>query len=557
MEQGSRRQPGAVFSPVELAGRLRVRMRRYAFPILAAVFLCVSVAWVYNANSRVIDVRHVDEVHTLVYGTAGMSDWIPDDEVPTQRVGEVGRWFVRVLYPIAIYYMNSRMGGEHYLTGWQYPGGYYLRDRFDKGDDALGANGVANVPPDARNLSWGFHTVDPNIQDYVFFQRTAFSILAVFSFLLLLRKLYHKYGVPAAASYAGFILFGQIVFYQFSIFYSETALFIVFNLSFYCLLSGSERRMRSALLLGLAAAAAMSTKLTGILVAGPAFAHVAVGAWGRGERGAKEVSAFFAAALAVVVALNAPFGSVFSFINETLANVYHYKTGHLVTEEGGLDFLRRLVHDLGYAIVALFLACSARLALTPERRDAGLIALILCIAAGLASLIDSAVYLTRNLAVFYVAMSFVASVGLGRYVGSNPGGRGQRAVLAFCVAVFMVGAADRALAIPSLSGVFFERNAERIAECGSVAAIGVSEEKFRKFVDNPDIAFFGRVRGPFNISEEPEYFDKYLSHDCVVAWRQGQTKQITNFFAPQSHRLASRVGNWFFFDNGGRPALGR
>ena len=62
--------------------------------------------------------------------------------------------------------------------------------------------------------------------------------------------------------------------------------------------------MRSALLLGLAAAAAMSTKLTGILVAGPAFAHVAVGGWGRGERGVKEVAAFFAAALAVVVALN-------------------------------------------------------------------------------------------------------------------------------------------------------------------------------------------------------------------------------------------------------------
>lgn len=555
---------------VDMAEQSPAIALRHAFPILAVAFFCVSAAWIYNANSRVIDIRDVDEVHTLVWGTESMYRWPPGD-VPAQQVGEVSRWFTRILYPFSVYYMNSRMGGEHYVTGWGYPGGFYLKGRLDKGADAPGANELTAPPRDQGFTDWAFdtffHTVDPNIQDYVFSQRVAFSILAIFSFLLLLRRLYDEYGVSGAAAYAGFVLFGDIVFYQFAMFYSETAFIIVFNLTFYCLLSINRLRTFDALLLGLAAGAAMSTKLTGFVVAAPAFAHVAVGALGRGGRGVVAIAAFFATALSATAMLNALFASPFSWINETLANVYHYKTGHLVTEEGGIEFLLRLVEDIGYPVVALFLASSVWVAVRPNRRDAGLFALIVLTVAVLASVSDSAVYRARNLAGLYVVMSFVIAVGIGRYVASEVGGGGggPRIAAAFCVAVVVVGAADRVLGIPSLAGVFFERNATRIAECGRVAVIGLSQERFRKFVDREDIVFFERVRGPFNISENPDmlkypwYFEEYLAYDCVIALRRGQTKQITNYFAPQSHRLVSRVGDLFMFDRGAlrrRPVVG-
>ena len=550
------------------AEQFRMPGKRYAFPFLAAIFLCISAAWIYNANSRVIDIRDVDEVHTVVYGTESLLRW-PPPRVPTQRVGEFTRWFVRILYPFAIYYMNSYMGGEHYITGWEYPGGYYLRNHLNKGQDAPGASDVAGVPldpefPERGSMPDVFHTVDPNIQDYVFFQRVAFSILAILSFLLLLHRLYDRYGISAAAAYAGLILLGQIIFHQFAIFYSETSLFIVFNLAFYWLLSPRETRVIGALLLGVAAGAAMSTKLSGIIVAGPAFAHVAATACGRGVRGAADVVVFLLAALGCALALNAPFGSP-DLVDQTLANVYHYKTGHLVTEEGGWRLFLWLVRDLGYATVALFLVSVAWLALRPSRRDVGLFALVAVIVALSLSLSGSAVYLSRNAAILYVAMSFIVAVGAGSYARSNRGARSGRVAVALCVAVFVVGVGDRALGVSSLSSVFFERNATRISRCDSVAVIGAPEKRLRRFVDGKDVAFFDRIRPPFNLSanphmlEPPWYFEEYLAYDCIVALRRGQTRQITNFFAPQSHRLASRVGNWFFFDNGssrGRPIVG-
>lgn len=532
---------------VDAATRFHAAVRHHGFPILAAVFFCVSAAWIYNANSRVVDKRHVDELHTLVWGTPAAGG-----EAGTVRVGEVNRLFVKLLYPAAIYYMNSYMGGEHYVTGWKYPGGYYLRDRLNRDEDAPGANDSIDAPRDAELPGVGFHTVDPNIQDYVFFQRTAFGGLAVLSFLLLLWRLYVGYGAAAAAVYAGFVLFGDIVFHQFLIFYSETTLFIIFNLVFCFLISVREINLSAAILLGLAAAAAVSTKLSGICIAGPAFVHVAAGAWGRGGRGTLIVGAFLASSLAFLAMINAHVAGPFSFVNETLANVYHFKTGHLVTEEGGGDYLADIVNSLGYVTVFLFLASAAYLALRPKFNLAGVYALIILVAATVASMSSSAVYLERNLAIVYVAMSFVIALGIGRFVRSGARAGIRDIVATICLSAFVVGGADRAFAVRSSPTSFFERNAARIADCGSVGVVGISEDVFRRFVDTDRAVFFEGVRGPFNLSSDPSHFDKYLAYDCVVALRRGQTKQITNFFAPKSHGLVSRVGDWFFFDQAAR-----
>ena len=197
-------------------GQTYVRMvesRRTALVMLLWFFL-VSSAWVFNLNSRGVNHPHGDEWHTLILGTQNFGSF--EEPVESARVGETNRWFVRLLHPAAIYYMNSHMGGEHYLTGWEYPGGYYLREHFDATDDIRD---------------------DPNIQDYVFFLRASFGVLAVLSFCMVMWALSGRFGIAAAATYGSLVvLLHPIVFSQFDIFYSETTLFILFNTAaFLCL----------------------------------------------------------------------------------------------------------------------------------------------------------------------------------------------------------------------------------------------------------------------------------------------------------------------------------
>lgn len=73
---------------IEMAKGCRTTALRYAFPILAAIFFCVSAAQIHNANSRVIDQRHVEEGHTLVWRTPEA-----DGGTGTVRAGEMNRLF--------------------------------------------------------------------------------------------------------------------------------------------------------------------------------------------------------------------------------------------------------------------------------------------------------------------------------------------------------------------------------------------------------------------------------------------------------------------------------
>ena len=124
----------------------RVVDSRGAGVALVLAFLFVSSAWVFNLNSRSVNRTQEDEWHTLVLGTRHLSPF--GDPVPTARVGETNRWFTRLLYPLGIWYMNGRMGGElgfREAGGFDYAGGYYLRDHL---------TGVGAIQR------------DPNVQDY-------------------------------------------------------------------------------------------------------------------------------------------------------------------------------------------------------------------------------------------------------------------------------------------------------------------------------------------------------------------------------------------------------
>ena len=518
---------------------VRVVDSRGAGVVLLLAFFVVSSAWVFNLNSRGVNRPHVDEWHTLVLGTQHVSPF--EDSVPTARVGEMNRWFVRLLHPMGIYYMNSRMGGEHYQTGWDYPGGYYLREHFT----------------DTATIRR-----DPNVQDYVFFLRWMFGVLAIISFCMVMGVLLGRFGSAAAATYGSLVLANPLVFSQFEFFYSETTLFVLFNTTavFYLRAgqSTTSTKYRIPVWSGVMSAAAVSTKLTGILIAGPLLVHAVVDTLG-GQReagkngGGVRMEMYLLSAAVSLVVINLYSESMFGLINETLANVYHFATGHITTHEGGVELLARLVDDLGYLTVLLFGASLLWIVTRlPIARVAPVITLAIIIIFVLWSFSNAAVYLSRNVASVFVAMSFIICLGVGNLIeGLRAKYEGAAAVGSVLVMVVLAGLlVGRYYEMPSLTDTFFERNRERIEACSSVGAVGLPQAARRilSTARGDNVVFFDRLRGPFNISEDPGMFDRYGQYGCLVVYREGQTKQISNYAGPRFYELADRVGNLFFFD---------
>ena len=62
-------------------------------------------------------------------------------------------------------------------------------------------------------------------------------------------------------------------------------------------------------------------------------------------------------------------GDIFFFelVNDTLANVYRYSTGHGVTEEGGWDYALRIASDAGYGAIPMCADAAIHLLARPER----------------------------------------------------------------------------------------------------------------------------------------------------------------------------------------------
>ena len=495
---------------------------RHAIVFVLLVFFLLSSAWVFNLCSLEINRFSDDEIHTLVFGTRTLSPW--GKAVPTARVGETNRWFVRFLYPFGVYYMNSQMGGEHCQTGWDYPGGYYLREHFERIDAVQ-------------------H--DPNIQDYVFFLRLAFGVMAVCSFCLVIWALFSRFGFAAAAAYGSLILASSLVFLQFRFFYSETTLFLIFNTAAFLCLRARTPTHRTAALLGILSAAALSAKLTGVMIVGPVLVYMVVNAWGQRHKANIRIETYLLFAAAFLFSINLYSESLFSFLNETLANVYHYKTGHSITREGGVKFLLKIFDDVGYPVVLLFAASLSWLAKSPKRQLVPAYVLGIILVFVIWSLSNSAVYLNRNLASVYVAMSFIVALGVGSFVRNWK----YKNVLEWILALVFVWLTGRIVyEMPSLNRTFWERNAERIEACSSIGAIGLSKKDLQAFDEKEAVVVFDQVRGPFNISQDSQKFEKYLKYDCLVVCRKGQSKQISNFFAPQRYRLSDRVGNLFFFE---------
>ena len=543
------------------ASERRIADRRNVALILALAFFIAGAVFVHNLVSRDIARMHIDETTTLFLGTQFLSPW---DAAPYPvHVGEMNRWLVRLLYPLGIYYMNTRMGGDReaeFLSlpgppgapnpatynGWRYPGGYYLKEKFSSED--------WNFAEDFKR--------DPNVQDYVFAMRFAIGLMAILSFSFLIWMFCLKANAVASAVYGVLVLSNSIVFSQFQWFYTEASLFLIFNLAMLLYLRAETVTYRASVWFGFLSAAALSTKLTGILVAAPVFLHVMLHRL-RENRERMRDWRFEIYAITFVLslaAINFWSKSIFNFVNETLANVYNY-SGRRDAEDIPLRYFSETASDIGYPFIILYIGLFFWL-VARLRRDLALVyALGVIIAFTVWSLSNATVYVwgARNSAPLYVAMSFIVALGAGNLMElvARKAGNLGKIVSEACSATAVVAFLVTAIAVPnlrlsSLEKLFSDDVREAAARCDDMAVIGLSEEDAVRVGGRSDITVFERLDWPLRSTEEDgrvvRWYEKYTNFDCLIVKRKGENKHISNYFAPLTHDMSIRMGNLFFFE---------
>ncbi len=530
----------------------RVVASRRTAAVLLCVFFLSGSAYVFNLTSRVIGFGHPDEHHTLHMSWDHLNPL--GKRNPHFKVGETSRWFARLLYPGGQYYMNANRGGTIWVEG---SGGGYLREHY---------------------TPWRHKTVirqDTNIQDFAFFMRLAYGVMAVAGFALASWALFARFGIGAAAVYGSLVLASPLLWRQFAIFYTETTMFLVFNMAAFLCLGCNLSKYRRVAWCALLAAAALSTKLTGIMVAAALFTYVAFNVSGGGGSGGGEparggagarrkldwrIELFLLCFAAFMVLINVNAASVYDFFDDTLWNVFHYGVGHTTSRDDWGGRAWDVMEDTGWFVVPLFLAALAWLALPPRRRFAAVYVLGAFIVFVLWSMVGAAYYTSRNVPSVYVAMSFVIALGAGDLLGrlsraSSPVlariGAGASAGLAL---LFLGASLSLASGIRPVNEAFFRQIGRPVQACTGTAAIGLTEGELRllrRRAKGP-VDGFPPIRGPVRVKPDgrPEAFSrlrKFLEYDCLVVRRSGFAKHVTNYLALESHTLGARTGNLFFF----------
>ena len=539
----------------------RIFERRKTAVLLALAFFLVGAISVHNLVSRNVARAHIDEYLTIFLGTEFLSPWTGAPY--SVRVGEMTRWFVRLLYPFGVYYMNSRMGGDwegealslsdtrdapaEFRSGWQYPGGYYLKEKL------RGKDFYFFVSDDFER--------DPNVQDYVFAIRFAFGLMVILSFSLVIYALCLKINAIASAFYGLLVLSNSVVYGEFAYLYAETVLFFIFNLTMFLYLKAEKITCRLSIWLGILSAAALSTKMMGILIAIPAFLHVLVNRT-REDRGKMEDWRFEIYALAFVislVAINFWSGSLFNFVNETLVNVYNY-AGRRNAQDIPLRFFSETVSELGGVFVILYIPIFLWLVSRWRRSLAAVYGLGVVTAAVVWSLSNASIWSGRNVTAVYVAMSFIVALGAGKIL-ENRRQKFRKSAQNFdktysaaaCVVFLVVTVAVPAIWLPSLDNIFSGKARGVQTRCEDIAALGLSEKDAVHLIGRKDIEVFEIIDRPVTSGADgpsgrsPKWYKTYTDFDCLVVRRRGENKHISNYFAPLTHEMSIRIGNLFFF----------
>ena len=270
-----------------------------------------------------------DEVHTILYGNRG----IYGGEIDL-RIAASTRRFVQILSPIAIIFMNSKLGGEHIAVGefvHDYTGFNYL----------------------VRNLDYmGMKQVvlDYNLQNYrymlVFLRNTIFILLVLF----LAKYLYDNYSKLGSLFLIYFSIFNNYYLSESNYFYTDFTNYILYFALFYLFVYKFKNRLSFIFALSIVSAFLISNTVANLVFIPFIGIYVIL----TFKPSLKEISliSFCIGILFLIINIK-ELEYPRAYFDEQVWNLWHYSNGHGHIYPNGLDMFMRIYDVSGPYIILL------------------------------------------------------------------------------------------------------------------------------------------------------------------------------------------------------------
>tara|TARA_B110001452_G_scaffold245039_1_gene229450 strand:+ start:178 stop:1671 length:1494 start_codon:yes stop_codon:yes gene_type:complete len=473
-------------------------------------FLFLSSLFMLKNNLQYnISKPHVDEIHTLNYGISSMYS----GEVTNLRVGESTRWLARAIYPAALYYMNSKMGGVPGITSWRYPSGFYINKNYKSPKSIIG---------------------DPNLQDFTFAMKFILGALVLLSFLLASYKISKSFGFLSGILYFVFSSSTSLIIGMLSIFYTESSFIIIINLIISLALTKKVNVLRLYIWSSLLLALAISTKITGLIFAIPIIILILK----RDSFIEKiKIEVFIISTILFIALINIYAISYMEVLDQSLSNVYHFKTGHKMTRSSSVYQFSKILESLSPWIFIFPVALSF-LIYKKSRELNFLLSISMSSIIMIIGMIGVSYFLERNLTTPLIMMILIISVFFNliiKFIKFKP------KVIFIVSIIFTIF-----LHLFSVSSNLLEIDSalikKSIKDSEKIAVIDVENYLLNGF---------------FKLESAPETFNyfndlqnlrnQFTEYDCVVIKRVKNNKHYTNYILPLDFSLASRFGDYFVF----------
>ncbi len=408
------------------------------------------------------------------------------------------------------------MGGEHEVTGWDYPGWFYI---------------LKNLNSDGAGFK-----ADPNLQDFVFMQRFLFASIVLGALFFVFYALWQKLGLYAAVIFALSMILFKPFLSEFNYVYSNLFQLSVFAILIGLIIKRISLGNRDYLLYGFVLGLIASVKLEGIFLS--IVSLIFLFYTNENLRSRKLLT--ICASISVFLVLNiSEIRFPNAFLHYTFANLYHYKTGHLVTEPSGLYQLLRMAETLRtpliifIAILFLSFLLRRRFSFLPE--DLVFLLYLSVLAIGLIfTLQDQRIFWTRNLLTLSFIFSIFSSVLFGIVFKDKISGKSEKIsstlVMLVTIAIFTQ--------VQSKTDFVTKQD---LGECQKIGIVGNGYMELHgdRINSIPNTYTF--------MDDESKFIDELNGYDCVIASWSENDKTYTNYILPKLFVLEKRLGDEFFF----------
>jgi hypothetical protein len=481
--------------------------------ILVILFFSISSSFLLH-NSLKNNISNYESDEDLTIAMSFQS--IFGEDYHSTRVGESIRNIGRLIYPFGIYYMNSNMGGEHInnLT-WNMNGGFYLHENY-------------------KGMWHEKQYPDPNFQDFWFAMRFLLGVIVIISFYLATILIFKNNGLLPALFYLVISSYSSFTLSSLDVFYTESLMLIVINFIITIYYLKEADFWRFTFFCAFLIAFAINIKLTAVFLVFLVY-YLFTFKVGKANKYSNEILCLL---ILFFFYLNTLFIKDYgSYLNHTLSNIYHFKTGHLNVQPDGWYQIKSIFKALG-PLGILYFPMSLIFILS-RKIDKKMIFVYIIIAINLLIVIQFSgvrFFLMRNLNTLFVLMVFSYSL----YIAN--------------IKYFLNNKPFRVIAYSFISFYFifnFYNKYDLISEKSfakelvGLKKLGVVDFSLTHFENAQKVQ---PMEEAYNLTTHDKIIQsRFDSLDNVVVKRINNNKQYTNYMLPLKFDLIKRKGDLFYF----------